>query len=113
MRSNDFTPTLILPHQGGGEVFCRLPADEYPNPSPCRRGLFSRGGARFRSRLPTAPVIGVTIFLPDFSLGLDAGNPDHLCPFLYVLLQERPKLLRPASDRHGPLGAVGCPDRGP
>src|SRR3972149_883218 len=41
MRSNDFTPTLILPHQGGGEVFCRLPADEHPNPSPCRRGLFS------------------------------------------------------------------------
>src|SRR3989304_5265388 len=46
------------------------------------------------------------------SLGLDAGNPDHLCPFLYVLLQECPESFRRASDRHGPLGAVGCPDRG-
>jgi len=41
MRSNDFTPTLILPHQGGGQCFCLLPVDEHPNPSPRRRGLFS------------------------------------------------------------------------
>src|SRR3989304_3619002 len=41
-----FRPTVMkmcryLCHQGGGEVFCRLPADEHPNPSPRRRGFFS------------------------------------------------------------------------